>query len=61
MKSWYKSKTLWLNIIALAISIVEITWQTYPLDPKEQVLILAVLNGILRIFFTNQPIQGGTK
>jgi hypothetical protein len=59
MKSIFESKTVWLNIIAFIllvlalpqfISVIPAVWIPYI------ALITAVLNGILRIFFTSQPI-----
>jgi len=55
MKTWWKSKTLWLNFVATLIAIVQAV-QGQPWVPAEyQVLVLAVLNAVLR-FLTNQPI-----
>ena len=55
MKSWYKSKTIWLNILATAIVIVQAIQGQAWVNPEIQVFILAVLNAIVR-FMTNQPI-----
>jgi hypothetical protein len=59
MKSIFASKTMWLNAIAFVllvlalpqfISVVPAAWIPYI------ALITAVLNGILRLWYTNQPI-----
>ena len=49
------SKTMWLNLIALAIAIVQAVEGQAWIDPKIQVGILAVLNAIVR-FLTNDAI-----
>jgi hypothetical protein len=59
IKSWYTSKTVWVNIIAFVLfvlmlpqfgSVVPASWADYI------ALLVAVLNGVLRIFFTSQPV-----
>jgi hypothetical protein len=59
IKSIFASKTVWLNVIAFVllvlalpqfISVIPVSWIPYI------ALIAAVLNGILRIFFTSQPV-----
>jgi hypothetical protein len=59
IKPWYTSKTVWVNIIAFVllvlalpqfISVVPVSWIPFI------ALIAAILNGVLRIFFTSQPI-----
>jgi len=56
MKAWWKSRTIWLNLLALlAVVIQEWTGQDI-LTPEVQVAILAALNTILR-FRTNEGVQ----
>ena len=47
-KSWYLSKTLWLNVLAVLGVIAEylITKQVY--SPELHVMVLAVINIVLR-------------
>lgn len=55
MKSWYQSKTVWVNILAVAGSIA----LTYGLDPSRwaeiSMAVLAVANIALRLI-TGEPI-----
>jgi hypothetical protein len=61
---FYKSKTFWVNILAIITAIVG-----YVSDPSSALHLgqqgMAILGGvtfainlILRLFFTSQPIQG---
>ena len=54
-KKFYKSKTFWVNILALA-SIVVQSQTCFVIPPELQAGILSVLNGVLR-FTTTEPIQ----
>jgi len=57
VKKWYMSKTIWLNMLAIAVTVVQ-ALQGQPWLPVEtQVLILAVLNALVR-FVTNTSITG---
>ena len=57
MKNWYLSKTVWLNILASAVAVVQ-SLQGQPwINPEYQVLILAILNAIVRLL-TNSAIIG---
>jgi len=49
MKTWYKSKTLWLNVIAILGMVAEylITNQIY--SPEIHAIVLAALNLGLRL------------
>ena len=47
LKVWYKSKTLWTNIIALIVLLVQAQYG-FIILPEEQIAILAVINLILR-------------
>ena len=71
-----KSKTLWSNAVVLIIIIfingveslfdvkIPEEWHEsilgFLLDPENQLIILAIWNGILR-FFTNKPIKEKVK
>lgn len=56
-KKWYKSKTVWINVIALAGVIYEAsTGNALPLTPELQGSILAGLNLILRLITKEQII-----
>lgn len=54
-KRWYKSKTLWVNIIAL-LSLVAGDKLGMPLSEEDQLALLAVVNIVLR-FVTKEPIK----
>ena len=47
-KRWYTSKTLWLNLLAIAAFGVQAEFG-YVLDAEAQAVILATINLILRI------------
>ena len=55
MKSWWKSRTIWANVIAVAsMAIVDATGVTW-LDAEGQLAILGVINLIMRAL-TKQPL-----
>ena len=47
-KRWYTSKTLWLNLLAIAALVAQ-TEFGYLLDAEAQAVILAGINLLLRI------------
>lgn len=47
MKDWWKSKTLWINLIAVGSIIVRAEFGLI-LTPEAEIIILAVINMILR-------------
>lgn len=47
MKNWYTSKTLWLNLIAVIVLVVQ-TQTGFVIDPETQAGLLAVINLVLR-------------
>ncbi len=57
-----KSKTLWFNVITIAIGIVQVVAKTYPIPTEVLALIVGVGNVILRMF-TEMPINtiGGLR
>lgn len=57
MKQWWKSKTVWLNVLAAIIAIVQALQGQAWISPEIQVLILAVLNALVRLL-TNTAISG---
>jgi len=48
MKSWYLSKTLWVNAIALVALIIQTQWG-FVVTPDLQAYALVVINVILRL------------
>lgn len=55
-KFWYRSRTLWLNFMALVVFILQFQFGfVIPMDV--QAAVLAILNFFLR-FATVQPISG---
>ena len=51
-KTWWTSKTLWANAIALVAMIVQGATGSIVIDESAQVGILAVLNMVLRMVTT---------
>lgn len=56
-KKWYKSKTLWVNIVTL-IAVVIQTYTGFVLSPEAQLAVLTVINILLRLI-TKEPIVWG--
>ncbi len=54
-KKWYRSKTLWVNLIAL-ISLLINEKVGIPISESEQVAILSVVNIVLRLI-TKEPVR----
>ena len=48
MKQWLKSKTLWVNVIAIAVIIAQGQFG-YVITPELQLSILAGINFVLRL------------
>jgi hypothetical protein len=57
-KKWYTSKTVWLNILTLALGLATIVSKILPAPIGFAVtaILIPALNLVLRIWFTNQPI-----
>ena len=57
-KPWYESKTVWFNIISIAVSLLGTASGMIPDGPWSMTipLLIALGNGILRIWFTNSGI-----
>lgn len=53
-KSWYMSRTLWLNVIAAVAFFVQ-SQTGYLIDPVYQAMALSGINFVLR-FFTKQEL-----
>ena len=49
MKSWYKSKTLWVNVLSLAALAIQ-TKTGFVVSPEIQSAVLGGLNIVLRGF-----------
>lgn len=58
-KEWYKSKTLWVNSVAVIAFAIQ-TFTGFAIDPQMQAGILGILNVILR-FETSEPIKRKQK
>lgn len=56
-KSWYLSRTLWVNAIAFIALLIQSFGTGFVIGAEEQVGILAVINILLRLI-TKQPISG---
>lgn len=54
MKKWWKSKTLWVNVIsAMALAVQELSGNQV-IDPKVAVYVLTTLNFVLRLITTQK-------
>ncbi len=60
MKKWYHSKTIWFNLITIALGILGAVNDVYPVDPKMLALVNGIGNVFLR-FLTTQKIGFGTE
>lgn len=59
MKSWYQSKTLWLNVITALVMILDLLSKQPFIPPQYVPIVLfavAMLNVILRVWFTDTGI-----
>lgn len=54
MKKWYFSKTLWVNVMAIAVIVAQGQFG-YVVSADKQVAIMGIINFILR-FATKEPI-----
>jgi len=66
MKQWYQSKTVWLNLISALLLIAALFLpggqfaSLFSAQVVEYIsLAIAVVNIILRVFFTDAPIAQG--
>lgn len=59
MKPWYESKTIWINLIVFLIAVIGLFVDSNLFDQYDQYLIMAiaVLNLVLRYFFTSTKIE----
>jgi NADH:ubiquinone oxidoreductase subunit K len=59
MKPWWESKTIWLNLILFAIAVIGLLVDSNAFDQYDEVLLLcaAMLNLVLRYFFTDTAIK----
>ena len=55
-KKWYLSKTIWINIIALAVSVIQSYDPDLSISATDQILVLTFLNIILRAI-THEQIE----
>ncbi len=54
MKAWWRSKTLWINIVAGGVLLLQ-TQTGFAIDPEVQAGILALVNLVLRLI-TKEPV-----
>lgn len=53
MKKWYTSKTIWFNVITVALGIMQVVSDTYPIPTEALSMIIGVGNVVLRFLTTN--------
>jgi len=57
MKSTVLSKTIWVNLLTLLAALFAMPELTAWIDPQMALIIVAVINLVLRQFFTTQPLR----
>lgn len=61
-KEFWKSKTFWINTIAMIVFLVQIFWdQNFIIQPQVQGAILAVINFILRLVTKEEIVWSKDK
>ena len=59
-KKWYKSKTLWFNGLTLLVVVASgLGFASFQPDPEVQAIgagVVALINLVLRVVFTSQPV-----
>ena len=58
MKKWYRSKTLWFNILSILILVIQYGGDVHIIKLELQALLMAIVNILLRSI-TNQSIKKG--
>ena len=57
MKKWYESKTLWFNILATVVLTASYLGNVNPSISAVAVGVAGVGNIILRVWFTEMPVE----
>lgn len=57
-KSWYKSKTMWINILSIIIVTIQYFTDIHIISLELQIFITAIINIFLR-YVTSTPIKKG--
>jgi hypothetical protein len=60
-KPWYLSKTLYFNIITIALGVLEVVTKTYPVSPELLAIIIGVGNMVLRFISGGAITIAGRK
>ncbi len=55
-KKWFLSKTLWFNLLTIALGVVDVVSGVYVINPEYIALINGVGNVLLRIV-TTEPVK----
>lgn len=63
MKTWYQSKTVWLGIITILVAaLTQFSGIVESPDLKNGILaVVGLLNVLLRVFSTAQPIEPASE
>lgn len=56
LKKWYKSRTLWFNLVTLLLGVTEVVTGVYAIPGDYLLLVNGVGNVLLR-FLTTEPIR----
>lgn len=60
MKKWYRSRTVWFNIITIALGVVQVVSDVYAIPTDMLALVNGVGNVLLR-FLTSSSIEKSIK
>lgn len=55
-KPWWKSKTLFLNLVLFGVAIIDIVAETRWIEPQYLLVVGGVLNAVLRIWFSDSKL-----
>jgi len=56
-KNWWKSKTLWFNVVTTLALGLELLTDVPVLNPEALVLVGGLVNVVLRVWFTNTGLK----
>jgi hypothetical protein len=57
MKSWFHSKTVWINLLTMVGALVALPEVSSYVSPQVLLLVSGAANIVLRIWFTTTPVS----
>ena len=61
MKKWYKSKTVWFNVLTVVTGVIALAAASEDIIPgqyiKYALFAVAAINIVLRVFFTTESVE----